>query len=120
MKTKGQKSMERNENGFIELNTPGRNARYDREDENIGEMRNMNGGNNVMPNLPTEPENGTGERAVTPDPPVEGDNCKTDCDDGFQLAMVYSPKQCFRKLYNEQDALMNGTLFEELNKPLEY
>ena len=36
-----------------------------------------------------------------------------------QLAMVYSPYQCWRMLYSEEDALMHGTLFEELYKPLE-
>ena len=36
-----------------------------------------------------------------------------------QLAMVYAPMQCFRMLYNHSDALMRGTLFEELDKPLE-
>lgn len=36
-----------------------------------------------------------------------------------QLAMVYSPYQCWRMLYSEEDALAHGTLFEELYKPLE-
>lgn len=36
-----------------------------------------------------------------------------------QLAMVYSPYQCWRMLYSETDALRHGTLFEELYKPLE-
>ena len=36
-----------------------------------------------------------------------------------QLAMVYSPHQCWRKLYSPDTALMRGTLFEELDKPLE-
>ena len=36
-----------------------------------------------------------------------------------QLAMVYAPMQCFRMLYSHSDALMRGTLFEELDKPLE-
>lgn len=36
-----------------------------------------------------------------------------------QLSMVYSPYQCWRKLYSETDALSRGTLFEELYKPLE-
>jgi len=36
-----------------------------------------------------------------------------------QLAMVYSPYQCWRMLYSEMDALSHGTLFEELYKPLE-
>ena len=38
---------------------------------------------------------------------------------GVQLAMVYAPKQAFRKLYAEGEALRRGTLFEELYKPLE-
>ena len=36
-----------------------------------------------------------------------------------QLAMVYSPYQCWRLLYSPEAALKNGTLFEELYKPLE-
>ena len=36
-----------------------------------------------------------------------------------QLAMVYAPMQCFRMLYDHDDALMAGTLFEELYKPYE-
>ena len=36
-----------------------------------------------------------------------------------QLAMGYSPYQCWRMLYGEEDALHHGTLFEELYKPLE-
>lgn len=39
--------------------------------------------------------------------------------EGIQLAMVYAPKQSFRRLFSEKDALKNGTLFEELYKPLE-
>ena len=36
-----------------------------------------------------------------------------------QLAMVYSPMQCFRLLYSPEKALMQGTMFEELDKSLE-
>lgn len=36
-----------------------------------------------------------------------------------QLAMVYSPYQCWRMLYTPDNALKHGTLFEELYKPLE-
>ena len=39
--------------------------------------------------------------------------------EGVQFAMVYAPKQAFRKLYTEAEALRHGTLFEELYKPLE-
>ena len=40
------------------------------------------------------------------------------CGDGLQLAMVYSPYQSWRMLLSPEDALANGTLFEELYKPL--
>ena len=40
------------------------------------------------------------------------------CDEGLQLAMVYSPYQSFRMLYSPDTALKRGTLFEELYKPL--
>ncbi len=36
-----------------------------------------------------------------------------------QLAMVYSPYQCFRMLYSADKGLTRGTMFEELDKPLE-
>lgn len=35
-----------------------------------------------------------------------------------QLAMVYSPVQPYRQLYGRDEALMRGTLFIELDKPL--
>ncbi len=37
----------------------------------------------------------------------------------YPLAMVYAPYQTFRNLYECHDALANGTLFSELNLPLE-
>ncbi|MBO5338761.1 MAG: spore coat associated protein CotJA [Clostridia bacterium] len=33
------------------------------------------------------------------------------------LAMVYAPKQEYRMIYDPEVALINGTIFEELNKP---
>lgn len=50
-----------------------------------------------------------------------GSGCGCGCDggqNGRSLAMVYAPKQCFRSLYSETDALMHGTLFEELYLPI--
>ncbi len=35
------------------------------------------------------------------------------------LAMVYSPKQCWRNILDNESALANGSLFAELIKPLE-
>lgn len=45
-------------------------------------------------------------------------SCGCNAGEGRQLAMVYAPMQCFRMLYDHSDALMRGTLFEELDKPL--
>lgn len=49
-------------------------------------------------------ENGLSEMLVTPK---------------RQLAMVYSPMQCWRMLIEPDKALGMGTIFEELYKPLE-
>ena len=38
---------------------------------------------------------------------------------GYPLAMVYAPGQMFRGLYDPDTALAHGTLFSELNLPLE-
>ncbi len=35
------------------------------------------------------------------------------------LAMVYAPHQAFRHLHDKEEALLRGTLFRELDKPLE-
>ena len=37
--------------------------------------------------------------------------------DTFPLAMSYVPYQKFNNYYSEEEALMNGTLFPELDKP---
>ena len=37
--------------------------------------------------------------------------------EGFPLAMVYAPVQCFRELYDIDTALMQGTVFKELDLP---
>ena len=44
--------------------------------------------------------------------------CAAECSDK-QLAMVYSPKQCWRMIFSPADAMRHGTMFEELYKPLE-
>ncbi len=36
---------------------------------------------------------------------------------GQSLAMVYTVKQEYRRLYDPEVSLLNGTIFEELNKP---
>ena len=59
-------------------------------------------------------------------PSCSGGDTPEDCSargipglEGYSLAMVYSPKQYWRKLYSPEDALGRGTLFTELDMPLE-
>ena len=37
--------------------------------------------------------------------------------EGYPLAMVYSPVQCFKELYDVDTALMQGTVFSQLDLP---
>ena len=39
------------------------------------------------------------------------------CMSGYALAMVYTPVQEWKDLYNDDDALSHGTIFSELYKP---
>lgn len=49
---------------------------------------------------------------------MEETPCAPDASDLMPaFAMVYSPQQSFRNIYCEEDALMRGTIFEELDKP---
>ena len=89
--------MEKNENGF--------------SDYKIGSRNGLN----------CRGERITTEDGVTGNSKLK-DNIKATDDDTCsqkQLAMVYSPVQCFRLMYSPMDALNHGTLFEELYKPLE-
>lgn len=42
---------------------------------------------------------------------------ENDCLAGKSLAMVYSPYQKFRELYEPEEGLSRGTIFRELDKP---
>jgi len=48
---------------------------------------------------------------------IETDRRKTWGLSGYPLAMVYSPLQEFRELYDLDTALMQGTIFKELDLP---
>ncbi len=48
---------------------------------------------------------------------IEGDKRKSWGLEGYPLAMVYSPVQCFKDLYDLDTALMRGTAFSELDLP---
>ena len=56
---------------------------------------------------------------------MDGMNTLFDCQkdimvknvDSLPLAMAYVPWQSWRKIYKAEDALMQGTIFEELNLP---
>ena len=54
-------------------------------------------------------------------PPADAENHPL-CRDGgnpacLALAMAYVPMQCLKNAYSLEQALMEGTLFPELNKP---
>lgn len=49
----------------------------------------------------------------------KGCNGSGGCLDDMPLAYVYAPNQKFRMMYSPEDALLHGTLFEELYKPME-
>ena len=116
--------MEKNENGFSGYNfgrsTNGRNGTCPGTGErwtpsgmgNSGCNGNGNGNCNGNGN-----GNGNGTVGGVMD---GGMSCPgTDLGGSRQLAMVYSPYQCWRMLYLPDKALMRGTMFEELDKPLE-
>ena len=51
-------------------------------------------------------------------------SCNIECDrrpswglEGYPLAMVYSPIQCFKDIYDLDTSLMQGTIFKELDLP---
>ena len=90
--------MEKNENGFTEYNSS-RSGSRNSSCPGTGDIW-RSGENN----------GGTG---------VEGSLGGNGSCSGLQLAMVYAPHQCFRMMYSPEKALVRGTLFEELDKPLE-
>lgn len=59
----------------------------------------------------------------TPALPREGRgdlNCRGEYErEGISLAMVYSPYQHWRDVYDEEKGLSRGTIFRELDKPFE-
>ena len=115
--------MERNENGY--------SARAPRETSDADRRRNgtcpgtgeiwrgngMSNGNGMLNG--NGMSGGNGNNALMGEMSLEEFNFTHNTCSKHQLAMVYSPYQCFRMLYAPEKALMRGTLFEELDKPLE-
>ena len=65
-------------------------------------------------------------RQEAPMRPENGCGCQRPCDTSCPteipapaLAMVYCPRQCWRKLFEPEDALKHGSLFAELVLPFE-
>ena len=108
--------MERNENGFSGYNftrAGGRNQRCPGTGEMWQGDGNVNGGTNG---------NGMNGNGGMIGGAMENGGSMDGSENGCsvrQLAMVYSPYQCWRMLYSPDKALSRGTLFEELDKPLE-
>ena len=96
--------MERNENGYSNFNTGMADGVADSEMKKRKSMQDGCRGNGNIDRGGVIAENNNGMTY----------SCDT-----RQLAMVYSPDQCWRMLYSNDEALNHGTLFEELYKPLE-
>ena len=105
--------MERNENGLFVAPRGGGPGNFGTPTT----PREGCGGNNTP--TPMQREGGGGNSMTTPREGCSMGECGCGSCSRRQLAMVYAPMQCFRMLYNHSDALMKGTLFEELDKPLE-
>ncbi len=102
--------MEKNEKGYSEYNFTGRGS-------TSGGCRNSSGGSGCGCGNGCAGGSGGGASGGN----AAGGGCMPDADFGGaqrQLAMVYSPYQCWHKLYTPDEALKHGTLFEELYKPL--
>ena len=100
--------MEKNENGYSDFSFENRKRATERRNgacPGTGDSWEGDGLNGNISDISTE-NGGMGECG----------NMK--CSER-QLGMVYSPYQCWRMLYNTDEALKKGTLFEELYKPLE-
>ena len=81
--------------------------------------RNENGLSSPLRNTAPNAGNNTGNAQGPEDERDMGGGCRCESCGSRQLAMVYSPMQCWRRLYTPEEALIKGTLFEELNKPYE-
>lgn len=106
--------MERNENGYSGFGSHGitdAERRRNGSCPGTGEIWRGNNGNGAT--------NGNGNGSLMGEMSLEEFNLTHNACSKHQLAMVYSPHQCFRMLYTPEKALMRGTLFEELDKPLE-
>lgn len=103
--------MERNENGYSGFSSRGVSETEQRRNGSCPGTGEIWRGNSGMG------ENGDGDflRDINWDDVREAHNACSK----HQLAMVYSPNQCWRRLYSPEEALSHGTLFEELYKPLE-
>ena len=104
--------MERNENGLFDYSISCRdNESLNGRSRNNGFMNGASQNNGRMNESMRGKCNMGDNTELLPETDM---NCSEE-----QLAMVYSPYQCFRMLYSPDKALLRGTMFEELDKPLE-
>ncbi len=92
--SKGEKRMDRNSRGSYnaDFNQFSKFLRNPRRATPEASPCNSNNGGNSQPNIPQQ-------------------------SGGTSLAMVYPISQKWQGIYDPEIALMNGTIFEELNKP---
>ena len=95
--------MERNENGYSAYNFSQNGTFSDRRGCSQSGGCDRRGG--------CGSENGTGG--------MTNGQCNANDFENARLAMAYVPMQVWRMLYSPDSALMRGTMFEELDLPLE-
>ena len=105
--------MERNENGYSQYNFSRDNASCDGGRDALGGK--MRGGCRAEGGIGGASGNGNSNGGcATP----EGMGVMKD-GASARLAMAYVPMQCWRMLYSPDYGLTRGTIFEELDLPLE-
>ena len=109
--------MERNENGYSSYNFSRGTAPRDRMNQGSCNPQGSNSRENYMQNGNTQ-ENGMQGNCARGN--MSDSNSSGTCDHaGLRLAMTYVPMQCWRMMYSPDAALTRGTMFEELDLPLE-
>ena len=82
------------------------------------EMCSVCSENPALPEYPVRPPCNEGENVENGSIGEMEEHCGG-CANMPSLAMVYAPKQCWRKVFKPEDALMHGSQFAELVLPLE-
>ena len=84
----------------------------------VGSLPVFNSEVPALPEYPVRPPCNDGESAENGSIGEMEEHCGG-CANMPSLAMVYAPKQCWRKVFKPEDALMHGSQFAELVLPFD-